>query len=138
MPVEIELFSALNLIWLGLVLRTTQSAGQQSTGLVSNVRLAISHIPAKTCIWISLLLLGQRPTMKLNQLELSYSGKYLFPDQIIWGNACVLHPVLSLLLGVHLFHFCTKEAGVKILTWGVSLVLMRRLVFFGMSSHYRG
>lgn len=44
-------------------------------------------------------------------------------------NSCVLLPVLSPLIGVH---FCTRGAGVKILTQGVTLVLLRRLVFQGM------
>jgi hypothetical protein len=40
--------------------------------------------------------------------------------------------VLAPLLGVHLFHSCMKEAGVRILAEVASLGLMKRYVFLGL------
>ena len=53
---------------------TVKPADQQFTGLVSCVKDAVSHTPAKTSIWISQLLLVQGNTLKSNQLGLSCSG----------------------------------------------------------------
>lgn len=66
-------------IWLTVLgwrfdLITVKPADQQFTGLVSSVKVAISHTPAKTSIWISQLLLVQGNTLKSKQVERSCSG----------------------------------------------------------------
>lgn len=66
-------------IWLIVLawrfdLITVKHADQQFTGLVSCVKDAASHTPAKTSIWISQLLLVQGNTLKSNPLGLSCSG----------------------------------------------------------------
>lgn len=130
-PTPVKITTLISLLFLDW--RTTLKSNQLRLSysgvywlsLLSAMKNLISRI-------LCLLLINRTP---LGHEEVYSKWWFRFWEFMIWWNWWCLAFLLSNLVGVHLYRFCMKGAGVRILIEVAFLVLMKRYVFLSTDSN---
>lgn len=130
-PTPVKITTLISLLFLDW--RTTLKSNQLRLSysgvywlsLLSSMKNLISRI-------LCLLLINRTP---LGHEEVYSKRWFRFWEFMIWWNWWCLAFLLSNLVGVHLYRFCMKGAGVRILIEVAFLVLMKRYVFLSTDSN---